>query len=60
MTDREGNKYGVFWTVDRDDQGVESRRPVCVMSPSRQRRKALGLSGRQWVKYRKALRLRTI
>lgn len=47
MTDREGNQY----LAQRHARGQLS-----ILSPARGRKKMSGLSGRQWVKYRKGER----
>jgi len=63
VKDRRGNDYIVVWqrlpdgtaasSVDRDIGNV---RAIALVSPARQADKALGLSGRQLVKWRKARR----
>lgn len=47
MLDRAGNPYRML---------VVQGQPICVVSPARQARKALKLSGRQYVRFRKAQR----
>ena len=52
MIDREGNAYQVMVGTDRTGKMHQ----LYILSPARQAKKARGLSGRQWRKYRKRLR----
>lgn len=63
MKDRENNEYRMLTrrvsmggSVSSAVQGRSREILVCLISPARQAKKASGRTGRQWVKYRKALR----